>query len=144
MMDVLMREVQCANCGTLTRHRASILERIIQHQSELREDVRYINYACPECNMLTRSQILPGAKVFRDVDPLRFPADLTVEILSLECDATGCESPVILLAATKHEEGKQVFATAKMHLWRTRSAQCASHHPPRLPLDFRGSYSPPN
>lgn len=141
-MDVFMREIECANCGTLTRHPASTLERIIQHQSVLREDVRYINYACPECNTLTQSPILP-AKVFRDVDLSKFPADLTVEILSLECDATDCVSPVILLAGTKHKEGKPAFATAKMHLWRTHSAQCANHHPPRLPLGFRGAYVPP-
>lgn len=139
-MDIFMREIQCAKCGTRTRYRTSTLEQISQHQSVLHGDVRYINYACPECNTLTQSPILPGAKVFRDVDLSKFPDDLTVEIVSLECDATDCKSPVILLSAVKHEAGKPVFASSAMSVWHNHSAQCANHHPPRLPLDFGSSY----
>jgi hypothetical protein len=103
VVDVFMREVKCANCGTATRHLLPILERIIQLQSVSLKDGTHINYACPECNTLTRSLVVRGANVFREVDLSKFPDDLTLYGVSLQCAKTGCESRVILLAPVKRE-----------------------------------------
>jgi hypothetical protein len=137
-MDLLLKLVNCGKCGLPTRHRIAILEEISQLQSELVFDVRYINYACPECNFLARSP-LGEAKFFSEVDRRKFPDDLTVSLVSLGCVGKDCESPVILLASVKREMGTEVSVMEAMRLWQNHSAHCAKHFPPKEPLDFRES-----
>ena len=137
MVDAFMREVKCANCGTTTRHLLPILERIIQLQSVSLKDGTHINYACPECNTLTRSLVVRGANVFREVDLSKFPDDLTLYGVSLQCAKTGCESRVILLAPVKREIGEDEFSTHMQTNWRNRSTLCANDHRPIYPLQIR-------
>jgi hypothetical protein len=143
MVDVFMREVECSMCGARTRHRITVLEEIIQHQSAPSDGGCYINYACPECSTLTRSLVIPGAKVFRGMDLSKFPEDLTVSFVSLECVGQGCESPVILLAAVKHEQGTDASTVGALSRWHNHNARCANDHAPHEPFDFRSSLRPP-
>ena len=135
MTDVFMREVQCVNCGKTTRHLLPILERIIQLQSGLSYGETYINYACPECNLLTRSLVVRGAKIFRDMDLSKFPVDLTLYAVSLKCAKTGCESRVILLAPVKREVSEEEWLRHAQTKWRNHSALCANKHQPIYPLE---------
>jgi hypothetical protein len=137
MVDVFMREVQCANCGTTTRHQLPILERIIQLQSAKLQGETYINYACPECNTLTRSLVARGAKVFVDMDLSAFPHDLTLYGVSLQCAKTGCESRVLLLALVKREIPEDELSTHMQTNWRNHGALCANDHRPIYPLQIR-------
>jgi hypothetical protein len=135
VMDVLMRQVQCGRCGLTTRHRGSMLDKIFEHQSVLSQDERHINYACPECNHLALSLVVPGGRVDPEVNLKKFPDDLTNWLVVLRCEKIGCESRVILLAPVKHEGGKEVALTEAMSQWRNHSARCANNHPPLYPLD---------
>lgn len=134
MSDVFMREVECSNCGALTRHHSSILERIAALQSWWRQDALYINYACPECNLLTLSPVVPQGKIFQGVDLSKFPDDLTDWIVTLECEGKGCESRVILLGAVKRELGSEVSLLEGMNRWRIHNAQCQSNFAPASQL----------
>jgi hypothetical protein len=136
MTDVFMKEVQCVNCERNTRHLLPILERIIQLQSALSEGDTYINYACPQCNTLMRSLVVRGAKVFREVDLSKFPDDLTLYGVSLQCAKTGCESRVILLAPVKREISEEDLLTHMQTNWRNLSALCANNHRPIYPLEI--------
>ncbi len=137
MMDVFIREIECSNCGTLTRHRVSTLDEIIPRQSRSIGDEKHINYACPECNTLALSRVVRGAKIIRDMDLSKFPDDLRIFVVSLECDQKGCESPVILLAGVKAEI---LEAPPLIHMqtkWHNRSAVCESGNSPAFPLSIR-------
>src|ERR1035437_7956802 len=100
-MDVFTREVVCANCGDPTRYPASILEQIVQRQSESLPDATYINYACPRCKTLTRSPLAREGRIVLDTDRSKLLADLTVYCVFLRCVQEDCESRVILLAPVK-------------------------------------------
>ena len=137
-MDVVIREVQCANCGRSTWHPASTLEQIVQLQSVLLQDVRYINYACPECNKLTRSPLRP-ARFVPEAAVLQILRGLASYVVSLECARQGCESPVMLLASAKDEASLQA---ARENDWYTLSAVCLNNAAPIYPYEFRGSMRP--
>ena len=137
MTAVMMREVRCRNCGVTTRHLLPTLERIIQLQSVSLEGVTYINYACPQCSRLTRSQIEPGAKLFDGVDLSVFPDDVTVYVVSLGCAKSGCESPVILLAPMSPRTD---LAGLTKHIganWENLSATCLRGYAPSQPFEMR-------
>jgi hypothetical protein len=139
---VLLQEVRCEFCRDSTRHRMSILEEIIQRQSVLLPDGRYINFACPECNMLTRSP-LRTARLFPEVDLSKFPDDLRLYVVSLQCAEGNCESPVILLAAVKIEIEEADWTMHAQTNWHNHNAACANGHPPKAPLEIRGWMQPP-
>jgi hypothetical protein len=101
--DVFMGEVLCSYCEAMTRHRISILDEIIERQSKSYPDGTHINYVCPECNTLTRSLVVPGAKIIQGMDLSKHPEDLKIVFVSLQCAGKGCESRVILLAPMKVE-----------------------------------------
>ena len=130
MATVFMREVQCACCGDTTRHRLPILEQIIHLQSMSYRDETYVNYACPQCNRLTRSRVVPGAKEFHEVDLSKFPDDLTPYVVYLRCAETGCESRIVLLAPVKREIPDKDVPKHGMMNWHNQSAYCANGHQP--------------
>ena len=136
-MDTFMREVHCGSCGSTTRHQLSILEKIIQLQAASVQGETYINYACPQCNMLTRSRVVRRAKAFREIDPTKFPDNLRIYAVSLQCAKKGCKSRVELLAPVMREitEG-ELLLHVQMN-WCNRSALCAENHPPSYPLQIR-------
>jgi predicted RNA-binding Zn-ribbon protein involved in translation (DUF1610 family) len=136
MMDVLMREVYCPNCGDPTRIQASILAEIFERQSAIHDDERYINYACPYCNLLTHARVEPEGRIYSEVDLRKFPVDLTHYIVPLRCAKTGCESRVILLAPVKRGTGEEQWWNEAQTNWRNHSAVCAENHPPFYPLQF--------
>ena len=133
---VPMHEVQCHSCELRTRHPHSTLRRIIQLQSVLSEDERRINYACPRCNKLTLSRVLP-ATLFDEVVLGEFPVDLNVYAVTLACVKTGCESPVILLAPVKGEIREEDLLTHIRTNWSTHGALCAANFPPLHPYEVR-------
>jgi len=137
MADVLMREVVCHNCSRRTRQRLSALEPIIWLQGTSSADGIYINYACPVCSKLTRSRVDSGANTFQDTDLEKFPDDLAVYIVLLECAKTGCESPVILLAPVKNEVRDVDLMAHMRENWSTHDALCAKGHPPTYPYEGR-------
>jgi hypothetical protein len=138
MADVFMREVQCESCGSTTRHRTAILERIIQLQSVLLYGETYINFACPECNALTRSLVVPGAKVFREVDLSKFPDDLELYVVSLLCAIDSCESRIQLLAPVKRAVREEELPMHAQTNWRNHNAACLNNHPPSYPFRVGG------
>jgi hypothetical protein len=102
MPDVPLGEVVCHNCSGRTIQRLSSLEPVIWLQAVSSEDGIYINYACPVCNKLTRSRVGSEAKIWPDVNVMKFPDHLDLFMVFLKCSKTGCESPVILLAPMKN------------------------------------------
>jgi hypothetical protein len=112
-------------------------EQAIAQQKSVCDARGHINYACPECNTLMRSLVVRGANVFREVDLSKFPDDLTLYGVSLQCAKTGCESRVILLAPVKREIDEDEFSTHMQTNWRNRSALCANDHRPIYPLQIR-------
>ena len=132
-----MREVVCHDCSHRTRQRFSTLEPIIWLQGISSAEGIYINYACPACSKLTRSRVESGANIFQDSNLEKFPDDLAVYIVFLECAKTGCESPVILLAPVKDEvRDVELMAHIREH-WSTHGALCAKGHPPTYPYEGR-------
>lgn len=144
MKQIFTREVRCSNCGVLTRHRNTILEEIIQYQSALSEGVRQINYLCPECNMLTRSPLLPGAEVFLGEDLAKRRVYPRPCIVSLQCEESRCESRVILLAAVKVGMSEDEIRSQMQTDWRIGAALCEKGRPPKHPFEIRGWYEPEN
>ena len=138
MTDVFMREVQCGNCGSTTRHLLPILEKIIQLQSVLLNGETYINFACPECNLLTRSLVVPGAKVFHGVDLSKFPDNLELYAVTLLCAIDSCESRIQLLAPVKRAVIEQELPMHAQTNWRNRSAACPNNQPPVFPFRVGG------
>lgn len=136
MPDIFMREVECPNCGKPTRNRASILEEIVERQSALHDGERYINYACPYCNLLTHARVEPRGKIWMEEDQRKFPADLTLYLVTLQCAKTDCESRVILLAPVKRGTGEEEWWNFAQTNWCNHSAVCANGHSPFYPLRF--------
>ena len=130
----IMRQVRCHNCGLTTRHQIPILEQIVLLQSVSSEAGLYINYACPGCSTLTRSHVEPEAEIFEGVDLEKFPDDLTLYVVFLECAKTGCESPVILLAPVP--SGPSLLTEIQTS-WTNRGALCAKHFAPLHPYLVR-------
>lgn len=135
MNNVFTREVHCRNCGRPTRHRVPILERIFQLQSELYENERYINYACPYCNKLTRAHVPTQGTIYLEEDLRKFPSDLSLYAVSLECAKSGCKSRVILLAPVKGEISEEALLTHIQTNWNNHSAVCEQNHLPFYPFE---------
>ena len=96
MTDVLIREVCCSGCGRSTRHLATTFHRIGQCHIVSANGLS-LNLGCAQCKKITRSQILPGAKLFEGVDLSTFPNDLIEYLVSLRCGRGGCNAPVNIL-----------------------------------------------
>ena len=106
-------------------------------QALMSENNSYINYACPACSVLTRSRVESEAKIFQDVDLAKFPDDLSVYIMFLECAKPDCESPVILLAPVKSEVRDVDLMPHIREHWSTHGAVCAKGYPPTYPYEVR-------
>ena len=133
-MLVFMRDVHCRNCGRPTRHPVAILKRIIELQSVSNGDGIWINYACPECNRLTRSLVALEIKAFEGLLS-KFLDDVAECGVSLECAKSGCKSPVILLAPMRRDiDNRHRYVQEN---WEQLSAACLQDFPPISPLEVR-------
>lgn len=136
-MQAFMEEVHCSTCGRPTRHLDSTLGRIVQLQSVSNEAGKWINYACPLCNSVTRSLVAPVVKIFDRVDLSKFPDDVIEFGVSLECAKSGCESPVILLAPMRRDIGEDRYLEYMQKNWTTQGAACLKGSVPLYPFEVR-------
>lgn len=56
MPDVLMRQIGCNNCLTMSRHPVDVIQRVLELQDF--QEATHFNYACPECGYVSRQQVL--------------------------------------------------------------------------------------
>ena len=98
------------------------------------EDGVYINYACPACHNLSRAEV-PKALLPLDIkDQTRNPDHLIAFVVTLECEKTGCETPLEVFAPVKRDVIPDGFATHVVAQWKQHSATCPNGHTPRQPL----------
>lgn len=135
-MTAILRTVKCSKCGKRTRHLAVSLERMVRLQSQKDADgCPLINFACPRCDEITLSHVLPGAFGHLRAEFNRFTNVSTEYVVSLQCAIEGCASEVILLAPVQNhmitiESLCQHFGTN----WHSSNAVCGRGHSPAVPL----------
>jgi hypothetical protein len=125
MEAVIIREVKCENCGEPTWHRDSTIEKLIQHQSVMAPEGRRINFACPACNVLTRS-LLGKSQYIREEELSQFLHGRDSYIGSFVCAKPDCESRVVLLVSSK--DAPETID------WNTLDAACENGYPPEYPF----------
>ena len=111
-----------------------MLQRMTQNPPATYEGGVYINYACPGCNNLSRADV-PKALLELDAKGRStHPDDLIAFVVTLECETTGCQTPLAVFAPVKRDSIPDGFATHVAAQWKQHSAACPSGHPPRQPL----------
>jgi hypothetical protein len=127
-----LRAIRCSACGQQTQHLLRTLEQMIRLQSRRSENAVYINFACPECNELTLSHILPSTHTER-LDP--FADDMGEYVVTLECSAAGCGSEVMLFAPTLRQiTDSRSLAAHIRTTWKMGSVVCDHGYPPAFPF----------
>lgn len=137
MHGTVFEYVRCSTCRRPTPHLAPTLGQIVELQSVLSEDGRYINYACPLCNSVTRSPVVWGANVFEGADLSKFPGGLIEFAVILECAKSGCKSPVVLLAPMRSDIPEDKRQEYMQQNWMLQGAACLENFPPLVPFDVR-------
>jgi hypothetical protein len=135
MPDVMMRQIGCKNCMTMSRHPVNVIERIVELQNDAK--ATHINYACPSCSYVSRQEI-PKSDVhrFTDKDWKLFPDDMQVFCVILQCNKSGCGSHVVVLAPLKNNGGLSDLTTA-VGGWMADDAVCAQGAKPMQPFAIR-------
>lgn len=130
----ILHTVQCSECGMHTQHPVSSIERMVQLQSRRSGDLTRINLACPRCNGLTLSPIFSGPHADLRLDLERFPKDASEFVVTLECDTSGCDSDLIILAPAPKGISQSFLSCYIDMKWHSSSAVCEHGHPSALPL----------
>jgi len=131
---LVMQQVHCPSCGKSGSHPKPMLQRITQNPPASYEDGVYINYACPGCNNLSRADVPKALLPLDTKDRSRHPDDLIAFVVTLECEKSGCETPLVVFAPVKRGTIPDGFTTYVAAQWRQHSAACPNGHPPRQPL----------
>lgn len=134
---LIMQQVCCPNCGQTSRHPKPMLQRMTQNPPGSYEGGVYINYACPVCNRLSRADVPHDLRPLDPKDRSRHPDDLMALVVTLECEKTGCETPLEVFAPVKRDTTPDGYATHVAAQWKQHSAACHNSHPPRQPLKIR-------
>jgi hypothetical protein len=132
-----MRQVLCAKCICSTRHPWPMLRQIVEIQSESYVDGVRINYACPVCNHLSRSDVPRRMHAFPLEDGSRHPDDVIDLAVILECEKEGCESPVLLLAPMRSGITPGKVQQHIEEVWGIYGARCAKGFTPKIPFGIR-------
>ncbi len=131
---LIMQQVNCPSCGKSSSHPKPVLQRMTQNPPATYEGGVYINYACPGCHNLSRAEVPKALLPLDTKDRSRHPEDLIDFVITLECEKTGCETPLAVFAPVKRDTIPDGFATHVAAQWKQHSAACANGHPPRQPF----------
>jgi len=131
---LVMQQVHCPNCSQSSRHPKAMLQRVTQNPPASHENGVYINYACPACNTLSRADVPKAVLELDTKDRSRHPDDLRAFVVTLECEKTGCDTPLEVFAPVKSASTLDGYAAHVAAQWKQHSAACPGGHPPRQPL----------
>lgn len=130
---LVMQQVHCPKCGQPSRHPKPMLQRMTLNPPAKYADGVYINYACPGCNHLSRGDVPKALLELETKVRSKHPDDLSAFVVTLECEKTGCKTPLEVFAPMKLGTSADALATHIAAQWKQHSAACPNGHPPRQP-----------
>jgi hypothetical protein len=139
MPVVLVKNVHCGVCGKLTPLLASSLESKLDYRPSSTIYGLEIFFACPHCNTVGQTVILPQVVKLAIAEGRLHPGDLVPFRVLLECAKRRCETRIEVLGAANTDIDTSKLRNLCRHWKFSRDVRCENMHPPIYPIQIGSS-----